>query len=275
MLGNPSIPRYLSSLITIMFAVIWMMETIGNNASGADDQQERPGIADWIAGFVDGEGTFSVSIFRNRTMSQGWQVFPEFVVTQGIRGLDALKTIRGHFGCGKIYINRRKDNHREDVAKYCVRSLKDLSEVIIPFFEEHRLVTAKKRDFAKFARIVALMRDGRHHEPEGLMIIASIAESMNRRKKSEFLESSETIRQALSAGKQSIWMPSSKERAMALSEEIVRPPWRHGEPGRNDLATNRVVGSNKEPKVTFVAPAIGDDGGAAGYMLGHPSIPRY
>ena len=90
------------------------------------------------------------------------------------------------------------------MAKYCVRSLKDLSEVIIPFFEEHRLVTAKRCDFARFARIVALMRSGKHHEPEGLMLIASIAESMNRRKKSEFLESSETIRQALSVSRQSI-----------------------------------------------------------------------
>jgi hypothetical protein len=35
-----------------------------------------------------------------------------------------------------------------------------------------------------------------------------------------------------------------------LSEDRVRPPWRHGEPGRNDLATNEEVGSNKsEPKV--------------------------
>ena len=105
MLGNPSIPRYLSSLITILFSVIWMMEMMGNNASGADDQQERPGIADWIVGFVDGEGTFSVSVFRNRTMSLGWQVFPEFVVTQGMRGLDALKIIRGA-------LRMRKDLHQ-------------------------------------------------------------------------------------------------------------------------------------------------------------------
>jgi hypothetical protein len=140
-----------------------MMEMIGNNASGADNQQERPGIVDWIVGFVDGEGTFSVSVFRNRTMSQGWQVFPEFVVTQGLKGLRALELMRGHFGCGKIYINRRHDNHREDIARYCVRSLRDLSEVIIPFFEKYRLRTAKELEFEKFARIVELMKKGKHH----------------------------------------------------------------------------------------------------------------
>lgn len=215
-----------------------MIEEIGNNATGADNQQERPGIDDWIAGFVDGEGTFSVSVFRNRTTSLGWQVFPEFVVTQGLKGLEALEVIQGHFKCGKIYINRRNDNHREDIARYCVRSLKDLIEVIVPFFEEHQLVTAKRLEFQKFARVVGLMENGRHHEPEGLMLIASIAESMNRRKKSKFLESSETIRQALSEGKQSKRYAELSGCAIELSEEIVRPPWRHGEPGRNDLATN-------------------------------------
>ncbi len=50
------------------------------NASGADNQQER--LDWWIVGFVDGEGTFSVSFNRNSTTSCGYQVFPEFVITQ-------------------------------------------------------------------------------------------------------------------------------------------------------------------------------------------------
>ena len=203
MLETPSIPRYLSSSTAKLLVVIYMIEKIGNNASGADNQQERPGIADWIVGFVDGEGTFSVSVYRNRSMSLGWQVFPEFVVTQGCSGIEALQTIKGHFKCGKIYINRRNDNHREDVARYCIRALADLSEIIVPFFKKHRLITAKRMDFEKFVEVIDLMKRGRHHELEGLKHIATIAQSMNRKKRSEFLESSETIRQALSESEQS------------------------------------------------------------------------
>ena len=51
----------------------------GDNVSVADNQQERLD-AEWIVGFVDGEGCFSVSFFRNKTTKFGWQVFPEFVV---------------------------------------------------------------------------------------------------------------------------------------------------------------------------------------------------
>ena len=54
-----------------------------DNPSGAGNQQERPGSEQWVVGFVDGEGCFSVPIFRNRTCRLGWQVQPEFTVVQG------------------------------------------------------------------------------------------------------------------------------------------------------------------------------------------------
>ena len=152
---------------------------------------------------MDGEGTFSVSVFRNRTTSLGWQVFPEFVVTQGCSGIEALRLIRDRFKCGRTYINRGNDDRREDVARYCTRRLADLSGIIVPFFEEHRLITAKRADFQKFAKVIDLMKNGKHHNLEGLMHVAMISQSMNRRKRSEFLESSETIRQALSESGQS------------------------------------------------------------------------
>ena len=52
-----------------------------DNMLGADNQQERLRTVGWIVGFVDGEGCFSVTI-QKATTSTGWQVFPEFVVTQ-------------------------------------------------------------------------------------------------------------------------------------------------------------------------------------------------
>jgi hypothetical protein len=55
-----------------------------DNMLGADNQQERLRTVGWIVGFVDGEGCFSVTI-QKATTATGWQVFPEFVVTQGER----------------------------------------------------------------------------------------------------------------------------------------------------------------------------------------------
>ena len=66
---------------------------------------------------------------------------------------------------------------------------------IVPFFEEHPLITAKASDFIKFAAIVRMMRQGYHRDVGGLAEIARIVETMNRRQPSRFLESSEAIRQ--------------------------------------------------------------------------------
>ena len=51
-------------------------------------------------------------------------------------------------------------------------------------------------------------------------------------------ESSETTRQALSAGEQSKELPSEMNAPKMLSDDIVRPPWRHGEISRNGLSRN-------------------------------------
>src|SRR5476651_1953702 len=120
-----------------------------DNQLRADNQQGRLD-PQWIVGFVDGEGCFSISIFKNVTLRSGFQVFPEFVVTQGAKSLTALERLQNFFECGKIYENRRTDNHRENLYRYCVRSISDIQNKIIPFFEEYPLHTAKSQDFKVF-----------------------------------------------------------------------------------------------------------------------------
>lgn len=162
----------------------------------AGNQQERPETAGWVVGFTDGEGCFSVSIVRNKTSSIGWQVMPEFVATQGERSLDALKKLKRFFGCGNIFVNRRYDNHNYNLYRFCIRSLKDLNEKVVPFFREHPLQTAKRDEFERFAKIMDLTRERRHLSVEGVKQIAEIASQMNVKKNRSFLESSETIRQS-------------------------------------------------------------------------------
>ena len=163
--------------------------------SGADNQQERPLAAEWVVGFVDGEGCFSIPIFRNQSCLSGWQVQPEFAVVQGERSVSVLCALQGFFGCGVVSVNRRRDNHRQDMWRYSVRRLADLQKRIVPFFEVNPLRTAKALDFRSFAVVVAMMCQGDHLRMEGLAQIAAIAETTNRRKPSRLAESSEAIRQ--------------------------------------------------------------------------------
>ena len=170
----------------------------------ADNQQERIDFASWVVGYVDGEGCFSVSIIRNSTSRLGWQVFPEFVVTQGAKSLNTLEDLKKFFQCGSIVENKRKDNHKESLYKYCVRSNKDLQEIIIPFFNKYKLRTAKKKDFKLFVKILSIIEKGEHLKQKGLFKIASKIEKMNRQIQHKFQLSSETIRQAANNKKQKI-----------------------------------------------------------------------
>ena len=66
--------------------------------------------------------------------------------------------------------------------------------MIIPFFEEHPLITAKANDFNLFAVIVRMMEEGLHLSVDGMSQIANMTQAMNRRQPSRYLESSEAIR---------------------------------------------------------------------------------
>ncbi len=167
---------------------------LSKNASSADNQQERLEIENWITGFTDGEGCFSVSFIKNKTAKIGWQIFPEFVITQGEKSLPALEIFKKYFQCGNIYVNKRYDNHNENLYRYCIRSIKDLNGKIIPFFKKNQLHTYKNNDFIIFMKIVKIMIEQKHHSKSGAVKIAKLVEKMNRKKISRFLKSLETTR---------------------------------------------------------------------------------
>ncbi len=150
---------------------------------GADNQQERLKMAGWISGFTDGEGCFTISVIKNSTTRFGKQIFPEFVITQGEKSLDALYKIKNYFNCGSIVLNKRYDNHNEHLYRYCVRSISELQNKIIPFFEEYTLKTYKLNDFKIFKKVIKFMIKKQHLTNEGWKKILKLASKTNRKKK--------------------------------------------------------------------------------------------
>jgi hypothetical protein len=116
-----------------------------------------------------------------------WQVQPQFVVAQSASSRDVLEDLVCIFGCGKVYLNQRHDDHREQLALFSVKRFGDLRDVIVPFFQEHQLRTSKRESFDKFVRVVRLMEERKHLTVSGLIEISEIVETMNRRKPSEVL----------------------------------------------------------------------------------------
>lgn len=159
-----------------------------DNPVSAENQQERLISIGWVIGFVDGEGCFSIGFVRQpdrakrRGYTTGYQVFHRFVVTQGARSAACLEELQEFFGVGRLYVNRRHDNHKEDLHQFHVARRDELLETIIPFFQRYPLRTSKHRDFEQFARCMEIVAAGRHLTSDGLIEIAQLAETMNHQK---------------------------------------------------------------------------------------------
>ena len=154
MLENPSMPRYSLDESTPH----GVGELSSDKPLAAENQQERLIKIGWITGYVDGEGCFSINFIKQpdrdkrKGYKTGFQVAHEFAVTQGARSVDSLYMLMEFFGVGSVYINKRYDNHKEHMYRYCVRRRRDLIQTIVPFFMKYRLRTAKQGDFLEIRR---------------------------------------------------------------------------------------------------------------------------
>ena len=136
----------------------------------------------WIAGFVDGEGTFYIGINKHSTMKTGYQVLAEFRIVQHKKDIQLLHKIKKYFDAGVVRVNH------DDRYELRVRNIEALSKIVIPFFEKYNLHTKKKFDFIKFKKVVKMMTKGQHLEKSGIIKIIDISSKMNRADKQKALQ---------------------------------------------------------------------------------------
>ena len=79
----------------------------------------------YIAGFVDGEGSFHIAFQKRPDLRFGWQAVPEFHVSQNFTSRRVLEGIRGTLQCGYIKANDAVGK-RDKTQVYVVRDRKDL-----------------------------------------------------------------------------------------------------------------------------------------------------
>ena len=134
----------------------------------------------WLAGFTEGEGCFNVSILSSKSHKIGYQVIVRFIIAQHSRDVQLMKNLISNFGCGVI-----SENSSQSVVIFTVNKLEDISEIIIPFFNEYPLHGSKRQDFEDFVEIVKLIKGKAHLTIEGLEQIRVIKSGMNRGRFSE------------------------------------------------------------------------------------------
>jgi hypothetical protein len=131
-------------------------------------------IPSYIAGYVDGEGCFCVSLRPQPRIRVGWEVRPSFSVSQNWDRAELIRLLPIVFGSGTI-----RPDRSDRTLKFEIRSLEKLNEGVIPFFDRYPLLSSKRGDFELFRGICRLMADGVHLTAEGVLLIADPAQQMN------------------------------------------------------------------------------------------------
>lgn len=137
---------------------------------------------DYLVGFIDGEGCFYVGIFPRPGTKFGWQITPEFKVSQNPRGKLILDTLKKRLNCGKIRPNDYQKKSDRTLV-FVVRSHQDLWQKVIPFFRKNPIQSGKRRDLEKFIHVIKLIHQGKHLTKKGFVEILDLAYSMNTRKR--------------------------------------------------------------------------------------------
>jgi hypothetical protein len=132
----------------------------------------------YIVGFVDGEGCFCVSIAKHKTLKRKVEVRAEFEIELRADDGPILKRLQYTLGCGKLYKLNYERYGWQPHLKFKVSNVKELSEIIIPFFDKHRLQAKKGYVYSIFRKIVLMMKDKSHLTEKGFTEIVSLREKM-------------------------------------------------------------------------------------------------
>ena len=181
-----------------------------DNPSGAVNQQERPSpatslnevprdLGHYIAGFVDGEGSFNVPIRRSGDRGLPFRVSLSFNVSQV--GSEAPRLLQSVFGAGTVR------GRGDGVWYFEVTKPESLEARVFPFFDRFPLRLTKSNDLRVFRQITTMVQRGRHLSVDGFIEVLALRAPMNRggkrRRTDEELiealrswESSEAIRKA-------------------------------------------------------------------------------
>lgn len=156
---------------------------ISQTLSNTDEEMSAPRYAsplashsnpslnlEWLAGFIDADGSFVISMSYDCPK-------PQLVIGMHKRETELATRLQAFLGLGCFY--KRKDGF----LIYQISSISDHQKFLERFVgvQSHQipLRTKKRLDFFKFRRIVQLMVEKKHKTPEGILIIKKLKALMN------------------------------------------------------------------------------------------------
>ena len=140
----------------------------------------------YLVGFVDGEGSFCVSMNKHKTTKFKVDIRPEFEIELREDDAEIIHRIQATLNCGNIY---RLEYERYDWlphVKFRVGKISELQEIVVPFFEKYPLQAKKREDFNIFKVIVDMVYRKEHLTYSGIKRILKLREKMRQHSKKHY-----------------------------------------------------------------------------------------
>ncbi len=110
---------------------------------------------DYVAGFVDGEGCFALTVRRDvrkerssKATYVSWKA--AFVICLRSDDSEILKEIQKIFKCGSI-------TYSKNTVRFQVSNITDLFDRVVPFFNKNKMFGKKSKDFEMWSKAIAIL----------------------------------------------------------------------------------------------------------------------
>src|ERR1700742_1664025 len=145
----------------------------------------------FLGGFVEGEGSNSVSISINKNFKFGVNIQPVFNVSQHKNGLDILYSFKELFeGAGSVV----EKSGSPDIFVYTLKGYKQIIKYVIPFLETYvQPFSCKKEEYSVFREIVMLSSEGKQKNKEDLKEMVKLSYKLQGKGKTRKRELSEIL----------------------------------------------------------------------------------
>ena len=144
----------------------------------------------FLGGFVEGEGSMSVSISINKDFKYGVNIQPVFNVTQHKNGLETLNSFKELFGEGSIV----QKSGSPYIYLYTLKGYKKIIKEVIPFLETYVIpFSCKTEEYSIFKQIVLESSEGKQRNKDTLIELVKLAYTLQGKGKQRKRELSEIL----------------------------------------------------------------------------------
>lgn len=144
----------------------------------------------FLGGFVEGEGSMSVSISIHKDFKYGVNIQPVFNVTQHKNGLEILNSFKELFGEGSVV----QKSGSPDIFVYTLKGYKKIIKEVLPFLETYMCpFSCKMEEYSIFKQIVLKSSEGKQKDKETLIELVKLAYTLQGKGKTRKRELSEIL----------------------------------------------------------------------------------